>query len=175
MNNYKNINEKTVLENIFEIFLWKSRLAVIIAVIPSILASLSLFFIGTHKILKVFLQTFGSFMNYEKGFYKYAVMDVVTAVDIYLIATVMIIFGLGLYELYVSKLDPAEHSEIIKILKIKSLDDLKGKLGKVILMVLIVTFFKYALQIPYHNPQELLILSISILSISGAIFLSARH
>ncbi|WP_457568740.1 YqhA family protein [Desulfurobacterium sp.] len=170
-----NKENRNIVEKVFENGLWYSRFLVILAVIPSIFASFSLFIVGTDKILKVFLKTMSSFMSYDKSFYKYAIENIVTAVDIYLIATVMIIFSLGLYELYVSKIDPAVNSENIKLLNIKSLDDLKGKLAKVVLMVLIVTFFKYALHIVYKTPLELLILAVSIFAVSGALYLSHKH
>ncbi|WP_456396766.1 YqhA family protein [Desulfurobacterium sp.] len=169
-----NENRK-VIEKIFEKGLWYSRFLVILAVIPSIFASFSLFIVGTNKIMKVFLKTMSSFMVYDKSFYKYAIANIITAVDIYLIATVMIIFSLGLYELYISKIDSAVNSESMKLLNIKSLDDLKGKLAKVVLMVLIVTFFKYALNIVYKTPLGLLTLAVSIFAVSGALYLSHKY
>ncbi|OMH41028.1 YqhA family protein [Desulfurobacterium indicum] len=165
----------TVIERIFEKGLWYSRFLVILAVIPSIFASFSLFIVGTDKIMKVFIKTMSSLVAYDKNFYKYAIENIITAVDIYLIATVMIIFSLGLYELYVSKIDSAINSDNVKLLNIESLDDLKEKLAKVVLMVLIVTFFKYALHIVYKTPLELLVLAVSIFAISGALYLSHKH
>jgi len=73
---------------------------------------------------------------------------VVEIIDGYLLATVLIIFALGFYELFISKMDDAENSNnASKILVIHSLDDLKNRLVKVVLMILIVKFFEYANQL----------------------------
>ena len=81
----------------------------------------------------------------------------------YLIAIVLFIFGFGLYELFISKIDVAEKSAASKILEIHSLDELKDKLAKVIIMVLIVGFFKRAMHTTYDS-------AIDMLMLAGAIF-----
>jgi len=167
--------DRPFIERTFEKALWASRLFVLIAVIPSLCASFALFIIGTNKIFKVFIKTMQNFMNYDADYYKYAIGNIITAVDIYLIATVMIIFSLGLYELYISKLEPAETSDNVKILNIKSLEDLKTKLAKVVLMVLIVTFFKYAQRVAYSTPMDLLIFGAAILTIALTVYFTGKH
>ncbi|SNR85637.1 YqhA family protein [Desulfurobacterium atlanticum] len=167
--------DRPFLERTFEKALWASRLLVLIAVIPSLCASFALFIIGTNKIFKVFVKTMENFMDYDANYYKYAIGNIITAVDIYLIATVMIIFSLGLYELYVSKLEPAEVSDNVKILNIKSLEDLKTKLAKVVLMVLIVTFFKYAQRVAYSTPMDLLVFGGAILTIALTVYFTGKH
>ncbi|MDR1395199.1 MAG: YqhA family protein, partial [Deltaproteobacteria bacterium] len=98
----------------------------------------------------------------------------VSAVDNYLFATVLLIFSMGLYELFVSKIDPASRTEESRPnwLKINSLDDLKSSLGKVILMILIVSFFEHSLSIAYTSSQDLLFLGLSILLVSGGLLLT---
>ncbi len=56
---------------------------------------------------------------------------------------------LDLYELIISQIDIAQMSAASRILEIKSLDELKDKLAKVIIMVLIVGFFKRAMNTTY--------------------------
>ena len=64
------------------------------------------------------------------------VTHIVEVIDGYLLATVLLIFSLGLYELFISKIEAAENSESASgVLLITSLDDLKARLAKVILMI----------------------------------------
>lgn len=67
----------------------------------------------------------------------------VGAVDLALLASVLIIFALGLYELFIAEVRRPEGG-FNNVLVVKSLNDLKTKLGQVILMILIVKFFEKA-------------------------------
>jgi len=162
------------IELIFEEILWNSRLLALLAVIPSLIASFTLFVIGSKKIFKLFEYTFLSNQNIKEDFYKFALETVITAVDIYLIATIMIIFSLGLYELFISRIDAAEDSPLT-LLNIKNLEDLKEKLGRVILMVLIVSFFKHATHLSYSSAKDILMLALSIGAIGFALYISHKH
>ena len=98
-----------------------------------------------------------------------------SAIDDYLIGTVFLIFGIGLYELFISKIDIAENDETSsKVLIIHDLDALKEKIAKVVIMVLIVTFFKYAINFHYGEMINLLYLSIGILLIAVSIYLTHK-
>ena len=96
-----------------------------------------------------------------------------SAIDKVLLDTVLIIFSLGLYELFISKIDQAiEGSEILLI---KNLDDLKNRLGKVILMILIVTFFKHVIRIDYNDPLNILYLAAGILMVALSLYFSHKQ
>lgn len=165
------------LEQFFERLLWESRIMVIMSVLASIFAALTLTIMGTYDILAVFLELFHSFSDsqvYEQ-YHKEAVVHIISAIDSYLIATVLLIFGIGLYELFISKIDYAEKdTKSSRVLIIHSLDQLKDKLAKVIVMVLIVTFFKYAVSFKYEDMLNLLYLSIGIILIALAIYFLAK-
>ena len=95
-----------------------------------------------------------------------------------LLATVLLIFSLGLYELFISKIDKAEHSATSSnVLLITSLDDLKSRLAKVILMILIVKFFEHAISMVFETPLDLLYLAGGISLLGLALYLShaAEH
>jgi uncharacterized membrane protein YqhA len=98
----------------------------------------------------------------------------VSSVDIYLFATVLLIFSNGLYELFVKEPLPADSSQksTRHWLKVNSLDDLKASLGKVILMILVVWFFEKSLIIEYSSAQDLLYLGVGILLVSAALYLT---
>jgi uncharacterized membrane protein YqhA len=101
------------------------------------------------------------------------VTHVVEIVDGYLLGTILLIFALGLYELFISKIDMAESSETSSnVLLISSLDDLKSRLAKVILMILIVKFFEHAIAMQFNTPLNLLYLAGGIVLIGLAIYLS---
>lgn len=161
------------IEHIIEFILWESRLVIFFAVVASIISAIMLIVIGCFDVFLVIreaLHSFGSKEAYDM-FHKDAITHIISAIDSYLIATVLLIFGIGLYELFISKIERAEKdSRSSKILVIHTLDQLKEKLAKVIIMVLIVTFFKYAVNFKYDSMLNLLYLSVGILFVSIALF-----
>ncbi len=164
-----------VIERLFEAFLWRTRWLVIFAVIFSLLASLGLFIVASCEIFDPISNLFSHGFHISEEEHEHLVGAIVGAIDLYLIATVLIIFSLGLYELFISKIDEAESDEnSSKILAIHSLDDLKEKLAKVVLMVLIVTFFKYAIHIKYETPLQTLYLAVGVLMLALALYFSHK-
>lgn len=99
---------------------------------------------------------------------------IINSVDSYLFATVLLIFSMGLYELFISKIDPASRTPESRPnwLNIRNLDDLKGTIGKVILMILIVSFLEKSLSIVYATPLDLLYLCGGIILIAGSLYLT---
>jgi uncharacterized membrane protein YqhA len=171
------------LENLFEGTLWNSRFVIIAAVIGSMLAGFAIFYMATVDVVYLFqhaLHYADSSLTDEarKALHDSTVSHIVEVVDGYLLATVMLIFSLGLYELFISDIDQAHGSKASsKILVINSLDDLKSRLAKVILMILIVTLFEEAINIHVSTPLDLVYLGASIALIALALYLShaAEH
>ena len=130
------------IEQGFEKFLWNSRFIVILAVVASMISSVILFVVATFDVFELIGKVFrymtlsGSERTvaaYEE-FHGDVVGHIIGAIDDYLLATVLFIFALGLYELFISKIDEAEAEAATssRILLIHSLDDLKDRLAKVI-------------------------------------------
>jgi uncharacterized membrane protein YqhA len=171
------------LENLLESFLWNSRFVIIAAVVGSLLAGFALFYIATVDVVYLLQHTLhyaDSSMNDEtrKVLHDNTVTHIVEVVDGYLLATVMLIFSLGLYELFISDIDQAHGSRASsKILVISNLDDLKSRLAKVILMILIVTLFEEALNMKLTAPLDLIYLGGSITLVALALYFShaAEH
>jgi len=92
---------------------------------------------------------------------------------LFLIGIVLLIFGFGIYELFVSEIDFANSKFNESTLKIRDLDQLKNKIIKVIIIVLIVKFFEKVLKFSenFTDPLDILYFSISILSICFGYFL----
>ncbi len=167
-----------LLETIFEGVLWNSRLVVIFAVIASLFTGFAMFYIATVDAwllishLPDYLEPTLS-VSARAGLRATMVTHVVEIIDGYLLATVMLIFSLGLYELFISKIEQAAESEAgSSILLITSLDDLKSRLAKVILMILIVKFFERALEMDFADAMEMLQFAGGIALIGLALYLS---
>lgn len=85
---------------------------------------------------------------------------IVKILDGYLISAILIVFSLGLYELFIGKVDAAEGSKTAsRLLYVRSLDDLKNKVVKLILLILAVEFFQHALHLRYDSSLDLLYLA----------------
>ena len=160
------------LEDKFESFLWNLRYVVILAVILSVLASITLFIIGSwdivHSIVFQNPLTNDSITHNNDLLFK-----IISSIDIFLIGIVLLIFGFGVYELFISEIDIAKDKFSDSTLKISTLDQLKNKIIKVVIIVLIVKFFEKILKLTpnFNTPQDLLLLSVSILAICLGFFL----
>lgn len=160
-----------MLERIFEGGLWKSRFFTLFAVIFSLMGSIILFLVASLDIWQVVLliRDMIFFHVHPENLHENVVASIIGAIDLYLIAVVLLIFSLGIYELFISKIDEAENSTS-NILQIHSLDQLKDKIAKVIIMVLVVSFFQRVLHTPYNGALEMLYFSGSILLLALALY-----
>lgn len=179
-NNLEKPNSDTtsLVEKVFEGALWNSRFIVLFAVVASLLTAMAMFYIATvdawYLIVHLVEYASPALDNAARNAMRAeTVTHVVEIIDGYLLATVLLIFALGLYELFISKIDVAMFSKTASnVLIINSLDDLKGRLAKVILMILIVRFFEYAIDITIDNALNLLYLAAGIALIGLALYLS---
>ncbi|KAK4252605.1 hypothetical protein QN277_014356 [Acacia crassicarpa] len=156
-------------------------------------------------ILGVFGSLIGSFLCFIKGCtfvaetFMLHLIDrskvipmLVEAIDVYLLGTVMLVFGMGLYELFVSNLGnagslPDQHDsyrsnlfglftlkERPKWLNIKTVNELKTKLGHVIVMLLLIGLFDKSKKAAIHTPVDLLCFCASVLLSSSCLFLLTK-
>ncbi len=166
------------IETLLEGTLWNSRFIIMTAVIGSLLASIVIFVMASVDVYFLCLHA----LHYadasladeaRKLLHDSTVSHIVEVVDGYLLATVLLIFSLGLYELFISDIDQAHGSKASsKILVINSLDDLKSRLAKVILMIMIVTLFEEALNMHISQPIDLIYMGGSIALIALALYWS---
>ncbi|MDD2370233.1 MAG: YqhA family protein [Sulfuricurvum sp.] len=166
-----------LIEKIFEHGLWNSRFIIVLAVIFGLVGAVLLFAIASIDIF----QTAGYVINtyathaHPEHFHEEIVGGIIGAVDLYLIGVVMIIFSFGLYELFISDIDPAkdEDGKENQLLAVHSLDQLKDKISKVIVMVLVVGFFQKVGHTVFTGALELFYLALSITAVAvGLYFLS---
>jgi uncharacterized membrane protein YqhA len=164
------------LEKLFEGALWNSRFMILTAVVGSLLAGIAIFYMATVDVVNLFSHTLhyadpSLTVEARKALHDATVSHIVEVVDGYLLATVMLIFSLGLYELFISDIDQAHGTKSSsKILVINNLDDLKSRLAKVILMILIVTLFEEALNMHLESPLDLVYLGASIALVALALY-----
>lgn len=127
--------------NKFENVLWNTRFIVIIAVILSIISSISLFLIGGWDIIQATIFN-NPIFNQDINNSNDLLFKIISSIDLFLIGIVLLIFGFGVYELFISEIDFAKDKFADSTLKINSLDQLKNKIIKVIIIVLIVKFLR---------------------------------
>lgn len=140
-----NINRDTMksldhyLENHLEPLLWSSRYFIVISVLCSIIAAISLILVvgiidGSHFISNVlsYLQISFDYSHSTESIVRLTnarnnlTFSLVEMIDSFLLSGVLFIFGFGLYELFISKISPASGSSPKgKILNIRDIDELK--------------------------------------------------
>ncbi len=139
---------KTLLE--------KSKYLTLIAIIPTLLASAAAFVWGMIKSGKVLIEMFTNI-----GLDTTNTVSLIELMDIFLIAIVLLIFALGIYELFIGKLALPEW------LVIRNLHDLKVKLSSVVIMVMGIIFLKNLVE--WKDPQGTLFFGLGIAIVSAAL------
>ncbi len=169
------------IEYYFENFLWSSRFIAIIAVLASLVASGIMFYVATADCLMLLREvvhygslTMGSPM--QRSFHSEILTTIAEIVDGYLFATILMIFSFGLYEIFISKIDPAEKSDLATgVLFIQTIDDLKARLGKVIFLILVIRYFEWALKSQINTSLDLLYLALGLLLVAVALYVTGKH
>ena len=163
------------MENKFEKFLWNFRYITIIAVILSILSAFTLILIGSWDIIEAVIF-YNPLFDASISSNNELLFKLISAIDLFLIGIVLLIFGFGIYELFVSEIDFANAKFSESTLKIRDLDQLKNKIIKVIIIVLIVKFFEKVLKFSenFTTPMDILYFGLSILSICVGYYLINR-
>lgn len=111
-------------------FVELSRFVVILPAFGSLLGAFVLMLIGVWE---VFTSIWGIFNSSSP--LKDTVVGILTAVDTLLLATVLLVIGYGLYELFVDT-----EVNLPPWLEINDLDDLKNKLIGVVVAIIAVVF-----------------------------------
>lgn len=169
----------SALERAFEGMLWGSRWLALVGVALSLVVSVVVFVLASADVGRLVL----------KGIELLAVSDavlsdarlalvarVVKIVDLYLVATFMIVFSLGLYELFIGRIDAAERSEVgRRLLVIRDLDDLKDRLAKIVMLILAMLFLEFALRLAPGGYLDLLYLALGTTLIAAALSLTHKR
>jgi uncharacterized protein (TIGR00645 family) len=164
------------VEELFESSLYSCRFLVIFAVIGTMVAAAILFLKGTVEML----QGVNGFIRHVDisaqtvSDDKTVILAFIPAIDNYLFATVLLIFSMGIYELFVSKIDPSMKTPNSRPnwLNIDNLDDLKTHIAEVVIMILIINFFEFSFTVTLSKPADLLFFAGSILIVAATLYIS---
>ncbi|MEG3938479.1 MULTISPECIES: YqhA family protein [unclassified Microcoleus] len=146
----------------------KSRYLMIIAVLGSFIASVTLLIYGALETIATigYIITTGPISSENS---KTLILSFVEVVDLFLLATVFYITALGLYELFID-----DRIKVPDWLEIHTIDDLKTKLASVIVVVLSVLYLGQVVK--WNGDPNILSLGVSIALVIAALtyFLSSQ-
>ncbi|MGI2335770.1 MAG: YqhA family protein [Dehalogenimonas sp.] len=134
----------------------KSKYITLVAVFSLLAASLAAFFLGLLQSVKILMDLFSNFSISGTD-----IIPLIEIMDIFLIATVLLIFAFGLYELFIGALKLPEW------LIIKNLHGLKTKLSSIVIMVMAIVFLKHL--VLWEDPQGTLFFGLAVAVVSAVL------
>ena len=137
---------KTILE--------KSRYLALIGIIPLLVASVAAFAWGLMQSIQVIVLVIST-LGTDKGI----ILGFLYIVDIFLIATTLLIFTVSLYELFISDIDAPEW------MTAHSLNDLKVKLSSMVVLVMGIKFLEIFMK--GGNAQDMVWMALAVTLVSG--------
>ncbi|XP_061341748.1 uncharacterized protein LOC133288066 isoform X2 [Gastrolobium bilobum] len=167
-----------------KLVIYRCRFLAILGVFGSLIGSFICFIKGCTIVAESYLEYF---VNRGK-----VIQMLIDSIDVYLLGTVMLVFGMGLYELFVSNLgsssslpdqNPSDRSNLFglftlkerpKWLNIKTVNELKTKLGHVIVMLLLIGMIDKSKKAAIHTPVDLLCFCASVFLSSSCLFLLSK-
>jgi uncharacterized membrane protein YqhA len=171
----------SMIEKSVEYLLWGSRRAMFFAVIACMVAFFSVLLLTVIELFHVVAPVLGrlailDFTSDTTKLHEDTLKSVVGLVDSFLVAIFLLLFAYGMYELFVSELDPARRdikkgaTAVLGLLPIRNLDDLKSNLVKVITAILIVTLFEHAVAVDVNTPIDLVCFAAAIVLVALALY-----
>lgn len=158
--------------------LWESRFAVLFAVLASLFNSLTIFYMATvdaYYIINHLNKYASSALDTvaKNKLHNTTITHIIKIINNYLLTTILLIFSLKLYKLFISKIDKAGECETSSnVLLITNLNNLKKHLTKIILIILIIKFFEHAIGMEFKSPLDLLYLAGEINLLKLTLYLS---
>lgn len=127
------------LDRHFEPPFFKLRLFLLFPVLVSFLGSLVMFFVGGYNTYKAL---YALLFKVEFGGAP-VILPIIKALDAFLIGIILVIFSFGVYDFFISNLDPASHAGVRPDwFKFESTGELKNKLIELVLVILAIQFFE---------------------------------
>lgn len=150
------------MEKVLERILVGSRWLIVVPVLALLAGAVYFAFLSVYDVFKGITSR-----NTADG-----ISEILQAIDAGLLCAIFIIVSLGLYELFISRLQRADDKPLAHALEVGDLDGLKDKLGKAILLVLIIRFFDFVASIELRAGLDLLAYAGGVALLSLALFLS---
>ena len=138
-----------------------SRYMIIIAVLGSMAAAVTLLVYGFLEALQLIVTTIQSGEVTRKGAKSMAI-EFIEIIDLFLIATVFLIIAVGLYRLFINT-----NITLPEWLEINTLDDLKTKLIAVVIVVMGVIFLGHL--VAWDGQTDLMGLGIGTAAVIGTL------
>jgi uncharacterized membrane protein YqhA len=139
-----------------ERLLEKTRYLGIIGVVSLLLASVMAFAWGavkTYKVIIVIATSYGQDPNIA--------ISLIELVDSFLIATILFVFAVSMYELFINKLALPDW------MLVNNLHELKAKLGGVIILVMVIKFLEHLVE--WKDSYDSLLFAIAVTVVSAAL------
>lgn len=153
-----------ILSIINKVFIRIGRYFVAVASILTILASGFLIFAGIWEFINGIPDILDFLSNHGDHHFELSV-HFISAIDLFMVAVVMFVMGIGLFELFVDRNQSISYPHWLEI---RDLGDLKEKLIAATVVVIVITFLKHIVM--WENPLETLYfggaIAIVILSIT---------
>ena len=154
------------LDKHFEIKFFSLRYIAIVSVIFLFIGSILMFWLGTYETIKAILCLFRCHKSKE------CVILLIKSIDAFLFGLVLMISSYGIYDLFISRLEPAEKPGIRpNWIRFKDISSLKNILVELIIIILTIAFFEAIeknINI-FKNPWQFLIIPIGIFLIAISI------
>src|SRR5690348_5580055 len=115
-----------LLERLLERALWLSRFVVLIPIIASVVLAIAAVYLGTADVLYLLghLRAYADLTQAapSRTATRAALLGtIIRALDVYLLAAILVIFALGLYELFIGPIEGAERAAVApRLLLIRS-------------------------------------------------------
>lgn len=162
---------ETWLDEHYEPAFFKLRYFLLLPVIVAFGGSMVMFFMGTFQTYKAV----SSIVLYQNISSASVTLPIIKALDAFLVGIILIIFSFGIYDFFISVLEPADHAGVRPDwFKFESTGELKNKLIEVVLVILAIKFFEQIVANieKFDSPRLYLIIPIgaAILAISLGFF-----
>ncbi len=160
----------------FEPPFFKLRFILIVPILISMIGAIMMFAVGANQTYKAATAILlkGDFSN------PGVTLPIIKALDAFLIGIILIIFSFGIYDFFVSILEPAEHAGLRPDwFKFETTGELKTKMVELVLVILAILFFEQMIAnaASFEDPVLYLIIPVgaAILAVSIGFFKWATH
>ena len=162
-----------------------TRASTMIAILASWAGAILMFMLGvvdTYQAVLAFLfEPNGHMVDLPRG--EAVVIHLISALDRFLIAVVLLYFGYGLYGLFIRPSHAPEDLGLPKWLHVDRIGELKQTVAEVIIVILFVLFLRVALETFHSDAPDLslagiarlLLLPVSIVLLAAALRLAELH
>ena len=142
----------------------RGKYVILLAVVSTFLASVATFIWGTVRMITNVVSLIAGLITHEG---VHSGVQMIASLDSLLLAIVLYIFSVAIYELFFGKINVPDW------LVIENLDGLKEKLASVIILILAVTFLEHLVE--WKDAKETLMFGISIAAVLIALVFYMHH